>query len=184
MPSPKTPPKAPAAIAGLALLVGAAGATELLNDTKSDEGVKYVSYRDLGGIWSICSGSTKGVKPGEVDSAEQCDARTIQDLTKAAKIVLHCAPNLKARHNQLRAVIRFQNNTGKFCTSSARPLFLASKWRAGCDALLRYNGIISPRPIRGAVRVRRLKDGRYFNEIRGLDNRRNTEHAVCVEGLA
>ena len=42
---------------------------------------------------------------------------------------------------------------------------------------------ISAKPIKGAVSVRRLKDGRYFNVIRGLNNRRAAEHAVCVVGL-
>jgi lysozyme len=188
MPSsaPKPPPKGQsAALLALIGLVGVGVAGDLMSDTKADEGVIYRAYGDLGGVWSICSGSTRNVKPGEVDTDDQCDARTAADLMVAAKGVLACAPNLKApeRQQQLRAAVRFNNNTGKFCASSARPLMVAGKYRAGCDALLRYNGIVGRKPIRGAVSVRRLKDGRYFSVIRGLNNRRAHEHSICVSTL-
>lgn len=173
------------ALATLVALVGVGTASALITDTKVDEGVIYHEYADLGGVLSICSGSTHGVKPGEVDTVEQCDARTAADLAKAATIVLKVAPNLKdpAHHNQIRAAIRFQNNTGKFPVSTGGKLMAQGQYRAGCDALLAYDGIVSARPIKGAVKVRRLSDGRYFNEIGGLMNRRANEHALCVEGL-
>jgi lysozyme len=180
----KPAPKSAAWIA-LTILLGVPLAGQVMDDTKADEGVVYRAYPDLGGVWSICSGSTRNVKPGEVDTDEQCDARTAADLLVSAKAVLACAPNLKPpeRHNQLRAAIRFNNNTGKFCSSTARKLMVAGQYKAGCDALLRYNGIISKKQIRGAVEVRRLKDGRYFSVIRGLKNRRLNEHKICVTGL-
>jgi hypothetical protein len=124
---PKTPPNAKTALAVLAALVGVGTAASLVSDTKKDEGVVHVAYRDLGGVWSICSGSTHGVAPGETDTDEQCDARTADDLAKAARIVLAVSPRLKApdMHQQLRAVIRFQNNTGKYpvsCDEKGDPL--------------------------------------------------------------
>lgn len=182
---PSPAPGTAGAFVALAALVGVATASAVVTDTKQDEGVILRAYPDLGGVWSICSGTAHDVKPGEVDTAEQCDARTAADLLSAAKIVLHCAPNLKApeRHNQLRAAIRFQNNTGKFCSSSGGKLMRVGLYKQGCDALLAYNGIISGKPIRGAVQVRRLKDGRYFSVIRGLKNRRDHEHAICIQGL-
>jgi lysozyme len=182
-PAMPIPTASGAGFTALAAVVGSALAATLIVDTRQDEGVVYKAYPDLGGTWSVCSGSTSNVNPGEVDSAEQCDARTANDLLRAANIVLRCAPDLKGHHNQLRAVIRFQNNTGKFCQSTGGKLMKTGQYKAGCDALLRYNGIISTRPIKGAVTVRRLKDGRYFNVIRGLVNRRAHEHQICVEGL-
>jgi lysozyme len=182
---PKTPPNAKTALAVLAALVGVGTAASLVSDTKKDEGVVHVAYRDLGGVWSICSGSTHGVAPGETDTDEQCDARTADDLAKAARIVLAVSPRLKApdMHQQLRAVIRFQNNTGKYPVSSARLAFNAGRYREGCDRLLAYNGIVSGKPIRGAIEVRRLKNCHYFSVIQGLKNRRANEHAVCVSNL-
>jgi lysozyme len=179
-----TAPSQSAALLALAALLGIGTATAVLTDTKKDEGVVYHAYPDLGGVWSICSGTAHGVKPGQVATGEECDAMTAADLMKAATIVLRVSPKLKApeHHNQLRAVIRFQNNTGKYPVSSAHVWFNAGQYRKGCDALLAYNGIISGKPIRGAIQVRRLKDGRYFNVIRGLNNRRQAEHAICIQG--
>lgn len=183
MPDEKS--KAATSFVLLAALVGLGTASAVLTDTKQDEGVIHKAYPDLGGVWSICAGSTSNVKRGDVATDEECDARTSADLFKAATIVLKCVPDLKAseRHNQLRAVIRFQNNTGKFCSSSAAQLFRTGQYKAGCDRLLAYNGIVSAKPIRGAIEVRRLKGGRYFSVIRGLNNRRQHEHEICVKGL-
>lgn len=175
-------PPANGAFIVLAGLVGVGTAAALVNDTKQDEGVVYKAYPDVGTIFTICSGSTHGVKRGDVATPEQCDAMTAADLRSAASTVLGCAANLKGRPNQLRAAIRFQNNTGKFCSSSGGKLMAQGRYKAGCDALLAYNGIISAKPIRGAVQVRRLRDGRYFSVIRGLKNRRDHEHAICVVG--
>lgn len=176
-------PNPASALIALAAIVGVGTATALVDDTRKDEGVVYKAYPDVGTIFTICSGSTHGVKAGDVATREQCDAMTAADLRLAANTVLGCAPNLKGHANQLRAAIRFQNNTGKFCSSSGGKLMAQGHLKAGCDALLAYNGIISKKPIRGAVQVRRLKDGRYFSVIRGLKNRRDHEHQICVAAL-
>jgi lysozyme len=179
-----------AAVAALIALVGAGTAAALIQDTKSDEGVVYRAYPDVGTVFTICSGTTTGVKAGDTATPDQCDAMTAADLTRAARTVLGCAPNLKGHANQLRAAVRFQNNTGKFCASSGGKLMKAGQYRQGCDALLAYNGIVSVgKPIKGALEVRRLKPDakgrpRFFNVIRGLKNRRDHEHTICLRGSA
>lgn len=188
---PSNAPKSPApstAFAILAALVGVGTASALLDDTRQDEGVRYVAYPDVGGRFTICSGTTTGVKAGDKATPEECDAKTVADLTKAARLVLRVSPMLAKHHNQLRAVIRFQNNTGKYPVSSAHRWFNAGNLRKGCDAMLAYNGVITlDRPMKGAAQVRQLSNAnghrRYFNVIRGLVNRRGREHAVCVSGL-
>lgn len=171
------------AIAILAGLIGVGTATALLTDTKQDEGVITHSYADMGGVWTACSGTTRGVGKNQVFTPSECEEMTAGDLLRAANTVLGCDPNLKAHQNQLRAAIRFQNNTGKFCASSGGKLMRAGHYKAGCDALLAYNGIVANQPIKGAVEVRRLKSGKYFSVIRGLKNRRDHEHQICVGGL-
>jgi lysozyme len=186
MPSsaPRTPPKAPALIALIAL-VGAPLASKLMDDTRQDEHRVYRAYHDLGGVWTICDGHTKDVHEGDVADDPKCDADTAEDLLASAHEVLLCASVLNSHHEQLRAAIRFQNNTGHFCASSAAPLFKAGKLKAGCDKLLAYIGIVTKQPMKGksVVSVRRMRSGKYYNVIRGLINRRNTEHAICVSTL-
>ena len=38
------------------------------------EGVELVAYRDIVGVWTICSGTTRGVVPGMRKTAEECAA--------------------------------------------------------------------------------------------------------------
>jgi GH24 family phage-related lysozyme (muramidase) len=154
-------------------------------DTRADEHRLYIAEPDLGGVWTICDGHTKGIHKGDTADDAECDADTAADLLAAGHEVLRCAPALKGHHQQLRAAIRFQNNTGHFCASSAAPLFRAGKLKAGCDKLLAYIGIVTAQPMHGrsVVSVRKMRNGKYYNVIRGLINRRNNEHKVCVSDL-
>jgi GH24 family phage-related lysozyme (muramidase) len=161
------------AVLALIAAVGATTAGELLSDTKRDEGVVYHAYRDIGGVWTICSGTAHGVHQGDTATPEECDAKTAADLLVAYKNVTACAPELKQldHHYQLRASIRFNNNTGAFCHGwwknrpSVAALFRAHQWRTGCNEMLRYA----------------LVKGRF---VRGLYNRRVKERAMCLQGVA
>lgn len=44
------------------------------------EGNRLQAYADTGGVWTICKGSTKGVKPGDVATADECEERHQQDM--------------------------------------------------------------------------------------------------------
>lgn len=162
-----TPSKPKTALAALFALVGTAVGTYLISDIRSDEGTRYHAYRDVGQIVSICNGDTHNVRMGDVATVAQCDERTASQLLVHAKIVIGCVPALRevGREPQLRAVTRFDYNTGRFCTGSVGRLMKAGQWRAGCDALLRYD----------------MAGGRH---IRGLALRRQREHAICLKGLS
>lgn len=161
------------AVLALMAAAGVMTTTELMSDTKRDEGVVYHAYRDIGGVWTICSGTTRGVHKGDTATPDQCDADTAADLLIAYRVVTTCAPELKQlqHHYQLRASIRFNNNTGAFCHGwwkhrpSVAAIFRAHHWKQGCDEMLRYD----------------LVKGRF---VRGLYNVRVRERAMCLQGLA
>ena len=46
------------------------------------EGVKYVAYQDVGGVWTLCNGETLGVKRGDTATPEQCDNMLIAGLLR------------------------------------------------------------------------------------------------------
>lgn len=153
-------------------LVGIPLANGLMGDTKQDEGEVRRAYRDIGGVWTICRGTTKGVRAGQVATEEDCDALTAADLVIAVKGVEACAPILKApeHHNQLRASVRMNNNTGAFCKGwwkkrpSPAKLMQSGNLVGGCREMLRYD-LVKGRPVKG------------------LTNRRKREVAMCLEGL-
>lgn len=184
-PNPNTPPKS-----ALVALVGAGAAAMLAVMIPHDESgrkvdaavtpdgaliVRHVSgpqylraYADIVGVWTICDGDTKGVRPGMVETEAGCIKRLERQLINHAAPVLKCVPALaRPEHqNQLVASVSLAYNIGPagFCRSTAARRFNAGDWRGGCDAFLRWN----------------RAGGR---EVRGLTIRRKRERDLCVKGL-
>jgi lysozyme len=132
------------------------------------EGLRQTAYPDpatRGPPWTVCYGSTHGVKPGDHYSLDECKAMLIRDLETYATGIERCvsAPLPDPRYV---ALVSFAYNigVGGACKSSVVRLINAGETKAGCDALMRYNraaGIVFP----------------------GLTRRRAKEREMCLEGL-
>lgn len=138
-------------------------------ETRHVSGRQYLrAYADIVGVWTICDGDTKNVRPGMVETEAGCQARLERQLVAHARPVLACVPALgePGRESQLVASVSLAYNigTGGFCRSTAARRFNAGNWRGGCDAFLMWN--------RAGGRV-----------VRGLTLRRERERALCLEGL-
>ncbi len=132
-------------------------------------GPQYLrAYADIVGVWTICDGDTKGVRPGMVETEAGCVKRLERQLVNHAKPVLACVPALQdpRRQNQLVASVSLAYNIGTtgFCRSTAARRFNAGDWRGGCEAFLMWN----------------KAGGRA---VRGLTLRRQRERALCLTGL-
>ena len=182
-PSQPARPKSP-----LVALVGAGAAVALATMVAKDEsgrtvdasvtqdgalevrhvrGPQYLAaYADIVGVWTICDGDTKGVRPGMRETEAGCRDRLERQLVAHAAPVLRCVPGLKGRDNQLVASVSLAYNIGTagFCRSTVARRFNAGDWRGGCDAMLLWN----------------KAGGR---EVRGLTLRRQRERALCLKGL-
>lgn len=126
------------------------------------------AYADIVGVWTICDGDTKNVRPGMVETEAGCTARLERQLVAHAKPVLACVPGLQhpSRQNQLIASVSLAYNIGTsgFCRSTVARRFNAGNWRGACDAMLMWN--------KAGGRV-----------VRGLALRRERERALCLKGL-
>lgn len=162
-PQPKPVPKGP-----LAALIGTVAAAGLYMTIPEDEGTRYTAYQDIVGVWTICQGDTKNVRPGMVETPEGCRKRLESQLLAHAGPVMTCTPRLAepGRDYQRWAAVSLAYNigTGAYCRSSIDRAFDAGQWRAGCNAILKYN--------KAGGRV-----------IRGLQLRRERERAICLKGL-
>ena len=182
-PNPNAPPKS-----ALVALVGSVAAVMLAQMIPHDESgrkveasvtrdgsleVRHISgkqylaaYADIVGVWTICDGDTKNVRPGMVETQAGCRDRLERQLVAHAKPVLSCVPGLRHSPNQLVASVSLAYNIGTrgFCGSTAARRFNAGDWRGGCDAFLRWN--------KAGGRV-----------VRGLALRRERERALCLTGL-
>jgi lysozyme len=181
----RKPPKSP-----LVALVGASAAIALATMIPKDESgrkveaavtpqgelqVRHISgpeyrqaYADIVGVWTICDGDTKNVRPGMTETREGCTARLERQLVAHAKPIIACVPGLagQGRENQLVASVSLAYNIGTsgFCRSTIARRFNAGNWRGGCDAMLMWNKA-GGRPVRG------------------LTLRRQRERALCLRGL-
>lgn len=146
----------------LALLIGAVAAAILVPTVVMWEGTEYVPYKDVVGIWTVCTGDTHNVTPGRVYSKAECEQRLEQQLIAHAKPVLKCTPSLKDKPNALAAAISLAYNIGPtaYCRSTVDRRFDAGNIRGACDAFLMW----------------RFAGGK---EIRGLKRRREAERSIC-----
>jgi len=132
-------------------------------------GPQYLTaYADIVGVWTICDGDTRNVRPGMRETEAGCRDRLERQLIDHARPVLACVPALARpeRQHQLVASVSLAYNIGTsgFCRSTAARRFNAGDWRRGCDAFLMWN--------KAGGRV-----------VRGLALRRERERALCLKGL-
>lgn len=132
------------------------------------EGLRQNAYPDpatRGQPWTICYGSTNGVKPGDHKTIEQCKAMLSLELQTYAKGIEGCT-RVPLPDARFVALTSFAYNVGikAACGSSAVKLINQGKTAEGCEALLKWNraaGIVFP----------------------GLTRRRQKERQFCLEGL-
>lgn len=152
----------------LAGILGLIAAGTLYVSIPRDEGERYRAYRDIAGVWTICNGDTEDVKPGQVATKAECQARLERQLIAHAEPVMACIPTLRepGRDYQRAAVVSLAYNVGvgNVCRSTVARRMRARDFRGGCDAILMWN--------RAGGRV-----------VRGLVLRRQRERAVCLRGL-
>lgn len=144
--------------------VGAGAAATLLLFVSAWEGKSNDPYRDIVGVWTVCYGETR-VQMRRYSDAE-CKDMKANALVDFAEPVLKRNPELRGRDNQLAAAVSLSYNIGSagYNRSTVARRFSEGRWREACDAFLMWN--------RAGGRV-----------VRGLDNRRREERALCLKGL-
>jgi lysozyme len=156
----------------LVALVGAIAATTLLSTVPKEEGTEYKAYRDIAGIWTVCTGDTHNVHAGLIETPEGCRQRTETQLIIHAKGVIQCTPRLSesGRDYQLAAATSLAYNigVGGYCKSSIDKRFDAGDMIGGCNAFLAWDKA----RVNGQLRV-----------VQGLHSRRVRERAICLKGL-
>lgn len=129
------------------------------------EGRHLQAYRDIVGVWTICDGETRGVKPGQVATPAQCDTMLYRSLTefkaKLDKCLTHPLP-LKTSASLLSWT--YNVGPGAACSSTLVKKANAGDLAGACDQLPRWNRAGG-------------------NVVRGLTNRRLAEQQLCLEGV-
>jgi lysozyme len=111
--------------------------TSLISGAMYWEGTKYVPYKDLGGVVTVCSGYTgKDIKLDRVYTKEECTTLLRTELTIHALGVLNCVSQPLKPH-QFDAFTLFAYNVGVqgACESRAIRLFNRGDFMGACNAI-------------------------------------------------
>ena len=149
-------------------LIGAAAATVIaaaVSIVQPWEGRELKAYQDIVGVWTICDGETRGVKPGQVATPAECDQMLYRTLTEF-KIGLDKCLTYPVPTKTGAALLSWTYNVGvgAACGSTLVRKANAGDLRGACNELPKWN--------RAGGKV-----------IRGLTNRRLAEQKLCLEGL-
>jgi len=146
---------------------GAAALALSLAFTGAWEGTRYVAYLDTGGVPTICTGSTRGVKMGDRATKAECDAMFTADLIRHETGMLSCMKNPQALSDKTYVAMldwAYNVGIGAACKSTLMRKLNAGDIVGACNEMSRW--------IRDNGRI-----------IKGLVNRRASSRAMCFEGL-
>ncbi|ECZ8254953.1 lysozyme [Salmonella enterica] len=154
-------PKIKMLLAGGASAVAIAAA--MLGSHDGLEGRRYVPYRDVAGVLTICDGHTgKDIIPGRRYNDAECDALLNKDL---AQVAARIDPLIKASipNSERAALYSFAYNvgTGAFAKSTLLKKLNAGDHAGACNELKRWT----------------YAGGRQW---KGLVTRREIEREVCT----
>lgn len=134
------------------------------------EGQKTEAYLDRIAnppVWTVCYGETRGVQRGDRYTPEQCKAMLAVALQEYHDDLAKCIPALPQQSVEVRVALSswaYNVGVGAGCSSTLAKRANAGRWKEACDQLLRWDKA-------GGVTVR------------GLTNRRQAEHRLCLSGL-
>ena len=140
------------------------------------EGEVREVYSDVGGIATVCMGSTV-FKSKEHYTAQECLELFQKDAQQHLSTVLAVAPQ-DTPDSVLAAMTSVSYHTGKqgFLSSPMRPLLEQGRYQEACSA------IVAPwRTSKGVAQGYRATV--KLVPHKGLENRRKKEYELCVSGL-
>lgn len=158
-------------------LIGATGAVALTITALIQpwEGRELKAYRDIVGVWTICDGETKDVKPGMVKTDAECDAILLARVEKDFyRPLTKCIANYTALPLSLQSSLLsagYNVGVGAICQSTAARLAREKQYRASCEAVTRFNRA-GGRVVRGLKLRREYGDANRIGELE-----------LCVSGL-
>jgi len=132
------------------------------------EGTRLQAYRDVVGVWTICTGETLNVGPGDVATAADCNSMLAKRLVQFGTEIAPCLPaDLPIEMRAAFISTAYNIGSGGFCRSSMSKRSKAGDLVGACDALSLWN----KGPVNGALQV-----------IEGLRRRREAERELCMKG--
>jgi lysozyme len=132
------------------------------------EGVRYVAYRDISGVWTICYGHTEGVKEGDTATPEECRAQIkAETLVYWEEVDRLVTPEMTSWQHSAFTDFAYNLGIGAFEGSTILKKFNAGNVLGACDELLRWVYAGKPKRVIG-----------------WQVKRRAAEHQLCIGAMA
>lgn len=169
---------------GLAAIVGAVATSALYVLTPAFEGTVRTTYRDIGGVFTYCTGATENAQWGKTYTPEQCRAQLDRDLARHAEGISRCVDMDKLTDGQKVAFVdhAYNNGVAAFCSSSMARKANAGDIAGSCNSLSAWV-CVTVAPGTGDQSgpcVSKKYDKKY---VKGLANRREAERKICLDGI-
>ncbi len=143
------------------------------------EGFSPTPYADVGGVPTIGYGSTKNVKNTDRIDEKGARRRLISEIVDEYHPGLNNCIRVPLNQNEYDAYISLSYNIGigAFCRSTLVKLLNQEKYEEACEQILEFNKV--------KVKVKEIVDGKEVTvikkiPIKGLTNRRQAEHKLCL----
>ncbi|ASN72213.1 hypothetical protein 3S15_27 [uncultured Caudovirales phage] len=139
--------------------------------TPEMEGTEFEAYPDTGGVWTICTGHTKGVRPGDRATPAECAAYLQADLGGSVDFVMQRAPTAPIFAKLAMADFVYNVGAGAFARSTLYRLTINGQHAAAAEQFRRWT-YVSGRDCRLAA-----------NNCGGIVRRRELQRSLYLVGL-
>ena len=159
-------------VSGAAVSIAAAGAF-----IGTREGEVRAVYPDLGGVSTYCFGGTIPSSKAREYTAEECSEQLVQDTQKYWDGVQALSGvDMPWSVHAAMTSAAYNAGLGAFKSSPMLPELKAGRWEAACAAL-----VAPHKTSKGVARGWRATVN--LRPVRGLENRRAAEAALCVQDI-
>lgn len=139
------------------------------------EDTRLTSYRDIVGVWTVCTGETKGIGPNMRFTPAQCEtiltSRVQNDFYKPLTKCISGFEKKPISWQGAMISLSYNIGVGAACKSTAAAMARANRLADSCLAMTRFNRA-GGKVVRGLVK--RRTDG---------DATRIGEYELCTAGL-
>lgn len=125
------------------------------------EGTRTLPYKDIVGVWTVCSGDTRSVVPGKRLTDAECDRRTQAILSEYGSDVAALSPGIERSPYEWAGHTIFAANVGvgAYGRSSVRRLYVQGRHRQACRFIREYRNA-GGKPVQGLINRRNGTDAR------------------------
>lgn len=140
------------------------------------EGTENLAYWDsLGGVWTVCTGETKGVKKGDHYTDEECSKMLSATLEKDYhQPLIKCIPGFDGKPLSWQVSmlsLTYNIGTGAACKSTAARRAIGGDLEGSCQAMTWFNKA-GGKVVKGLKLRREMGDANRIGELE-----------LCLSGL-